>query len=50
MAVVVLAKATTATASSASSSSGNTGLDVAKPARTIVSSDKNTPNGFPGLS
>jgi hypothetical protein len=48
MAVVVLAKATTATASSASSS-GNTGLDVAKPARTIVSSDRNTPNGFPGL-
>ena len=43
--VVVRAKATKATASSASSSSGNTGLDVAKPARTIVSSDRNRPNG-----
>src|ERR1700689_1889408 len=45
MPVVVLAKGTNATASSARGSSGNTGLDVAKPARTIVSGDRNTPNG-----
>ena len=42
---VVRAKATNASPSRASKSSGNTGLAEAKPARTIVSSDRNRPNG-----
>ena len=45
MALIVRAKAKNATPSRASSSSGKAGLPWANPARTIVSSDRNTPNG-----